>query len=206
MQTGVMITLIVTVFLAAIGYFVTYTINLRLARRKDRLERISRQLSEFYGPLYALQDATGRAWKEMPSHYKLPDVEPNDRQLTVDDLAGWRLWMTTVFAPLNRRMAEVVISHADLLIEDQLPECLQDLCAHVVCYEAILARWQEKNFRSAERQDHLSVNFFLRETLEPYAIRSFEALKQEQNKLINKVQHAKKDLADGLYHLLGGKG
>ena len=44
----------VDVVVAQIGYFVTYRTNLRLAQRNDRLERINRQLSEFYGPLLAL--------------------------------------------------------------------------------------------------------------------------------------------------------
>jgi hypothetical protein len=189
MQIGAAITLSITVLLALTGYLVTYVINLRLARRKDRLERISRQLSEFYGPLYALQDATNRAWQEMPATNRLPDAKLDEQSLSETDFAAWRRWMTYVFMPLNRQMAEIVVSHADLLIEDRLPACLQDLCAHVVCYEAVIARWQEEDFRSSKHQDHLSVNLFPRETLEPYVTKSFETLKREQNRLIHRVLH-----------------
>jgi len=130
----------------------------------------------------------------MPPAQKLPEAKLDDQSSDEFDFAAWRRWVTYVFMPLNRRMAEVVINHADLLIEDRLPACLQDLCAHVVCYEAVIAQWQEKGFHSSERQDHLSVNLFPRETLEPYVTNSFETLKREQNRLIHRVLHTPADV------------
>ena len=47
-----MVSIIVTVALAFIGYFATYFNNLRIAQRKDRLDLVNRQLYDFYGPLY----------------------------------------------------------------------------------------------------------------------------------------------------------
>jgi hypothetical protein len=44
-------TLTATVFVALMGYAATYLNSIRLSQRKDRLERIDRQLREFYGPL-----------------------------------------------------------------------------------------------------------------------------------------------------------
>jgi hypothetical protein len=50
---------LIGVCIAVIGYFVKYRFDLRLAQRNDRLERINRQLSEFYGPLLALTRSSG---------------------------------------------------------------------------------------------------------------------------------------------------
>jgi hypothetical protein len=135
MQISGVIALIVTIFLAAIGYVATYTMNLRLARRKDRLERINRQLSELYGPLNALNMAAMRAWTELQQRHALwgTDVYFTEAEadamppFTATAAETWRLWMTHVFMPLNRRMVEIVVNHADLLIEKNIPQCLQDL-------------------------------------------------------------------------------
>jgi hypothetical protein len=49
----VLITTIVTITLALIGYVATYLNNIRMSRHQARLERINRQLSELYGPMLA---------------------------------------------------------------------------------------------------------------------------------------------------------
>src|SRR5215218_5306350 len=60
----------VDVVVAVIGYFVTYRTNLRLAQRNDRLERINRQLSEFYGPLLALTRSSDQSWQAFRKRYR----------------------------------------------------------------------------------------------------------------------------------------
>jgi hypothetical protein len=68
-NTGV----IVTALLAFLGYVVTYMNHLRLAQRKERLERVNRQLSELYGPLVGMSRATETAWVAFRKQYR-PDV------------------------------------------------------------------------------------------------------------------------------------
>jgi hypothetical protein len=60
----------VDVVVAIIGYFVTYRTNLSLAQRNDRLERINRQLSEFYGPLLALTRSSDQSWQAFRKRYR----------------------------------------------------------------------------------------------------------------------------------------
>lgn len=66
MNLNTALTLIVTVFLALIGYLYT----LFLARRKDRLKRINRQLSDLYGPLYALSRTGAYVWTSFRSQHR----------------------------------------------------------------------------------------------------------------------------------------
>jgi hypothetical protein len=40
---------------------------------------------------------------------------------TDEEKHDWRLWMTTVFMPTNRRLYELVVTQADLLIEEDVP-------------------------------------------------------------------------------------
>ena len=94
-KTG--LTLSVSAFLAVIGYIATYLNNLRLAQRKDRLDRVDRQLRELYGPLLALVTASTTTWQAfVRAHVEtdflrggLPVALEND-----ENAALWRHWLT----------------------------------------------------------------------------------------------------------------
>ena len=167
-----LITVSVTILLAAAGYIATYLNGLRLARRKDRLDRVSKQLSDFYGPLLALSRATERSWSAfVDAHGSMPSAE--------DRKAHFRLWMREVFMPLNIRMVDVVTNKADLLDEPYVPELLLELCAHVASYRAILKRWEEGDFSETAAKIP-----FPGPDLNAYAERTFARLKAEQNDLL----------------------
>lgn len=171
---------------AVLGYFVTYATNLRLAQRNDRLERINRQLSEFYGPLLALTRSSGQSWQAFRKRYRPPGSESFwkcDPPPTKEDAIAWRLWMTTVFMPVHRRMMELVLERADLIEEPEMPPSLLDLCAHVNGYQAILKEW-EKGEISTAREDNISVVNFPGEKLAEYAATAFGRLKAEQAELL----------------------
>jgi hypothetical protein len=180
-DTRTLVTLLVTVLLAFAGYLATYFNGHRLARRKDRLDRVSRQLSDFYGPLLALSRAGARSWDEFMESYR-PDANyfwDEDDPPTEEQAELYRIWMRSVFMPLNVRMFDVVTNKADLLDESEVPECLLQLCAHVASYQAILKRWENEDF-----SEHAAVINFPRLEIEEYAETTFTRLKAEQNRLL----------------------
>ena len=98
---------LIGICIAVIGYFVKYRSDLKLAQRNDRLERINRQLSEFYGPLLALTRSSGQSWHAFRHRYRPPVTESFwkiDPPPTREDTIAWQLWMTTVFMPVHQRM------------------------------------------------------------------------------------------------------
>ena len=64
------VSLVITVILALTGYIATYANNLRLARRKERLDLINKRIDEFYGPLYVASQAGYIAWRALLDKYK----------------------------------------------------------------------------------------------------------------------------------------
>lgn len=174
-------TLFVTVALAFAGYVATYRNGVKLAQRKEHLERVERQLRELYGPLFALVRSSGEAWKGFRTIYR-PGLESYWRSLpkpTEQEAAVWRLWMAEVFMPLNSKMAELVTEHADLIEESEMPACLLTLCAHVYGYRAILCAWKQGDF-----SQHLSVVDFPGEELRAYTGQHYNRLKNEQAVLL----------------------
>src|SRR5215217_8916125 len=122
---------LVGVFVAAIGYVIKYWTDLKIEQRNDRLERVNRQLSEFYGPLLALTRASGESWQAFRKRHRPGEGSfwKGDPPPTEEDVAAWRLWMTTVFVPVHQRMMELVLERADLVEEPDMPACLLALCA-----------------------------------------------------------------------------
>lgn len=183
MDKTFLFTTAVTFFLAFAGYIFTYLNNLRLTQRGERLARVNRQLSEFYGPMLAMTQATQSAWEAFRSEYRPdtvaywdPDNPPTDEEVRI-----YRIWMSNVFIPINLRIYELILSKSDLLIESEMHESLLQFCAHVTAYQAMLKRWESNDF-----DQNASLVPHPRAQLVNYLQKSFHALKEEQAKLLGK--------------------
>ncbi|NUO60009.1 MAG: hypothetical protein HOV78_25370 [Hamadaea sp.] len=177
-----MTSVIVTVGLAFVGYLMTYLNGLRLAQRQARLARINQQLSDLYGPLFALIEANLRIYDAFLAKHGRPDGRsPFDGEApaTEEALAGWRTWATTAFIPNIRAMRDVVVARADLLIEEQMPAVLLQLCAHVSGYEITAGRWAEGDY-----DERTSVVAWPGKELRLYISERFTHLKSEQARLL----------------------
>ena len=91
--------------------------------------------------------------------------------------------MTTVFIPVQQRMMDLVLEHADLIEEPEMPPCLLALCAHVAGYQAVLKTWESGEI-SVKREDNISVVNFPSQELADYAAAAFGRLKAEQATLL----------------------
>jgi len=88
--------------------------------------------------------------------------------------------MTTVLMPLNRRMSQIITTHADLIEEDHMPAELIALCAHVESYGALQARWE------AGRFERYLPHILFPDVVIEYALRHFNRLKSEQARLLGR--------------------
>jgi hypothetical protein len=166
---------------AILGALGKYLYDLKIARRKDKLDRINSQLKYLYGPLYATDLAAQEVWRafwhklgrdpEVADNQEIPFTEKEDKE--------WRVWVTEVFMPLNERMERTIVENADLLESALIPPGLLTMCAHVACYKAIRKKWADQDFtETASPIDYPWKKF--REHVAP----TFKALKQEQAKLL----------------------
>lgn len=179
MQTAALIGLITAIVAAGIGYVATARINRADAIRADRIDRLNAQLRDLYGPLMALVLSTNalfQTWRrrELPLPHGWAASTAGERE-------EWRHWMRTVFMPLNRRIAETIITHADLVEEDFMPPQLLALCAHVASYEALLERWEAGSY------DRFIPHILFPQVVVPYVTRRFNDLKQRQTKLLGRT-------------------
>jgi len=158
--------------------------ELSLARRKDKLERVNQQLRLLYGPLFSLMNVSTITWHAFIDQYcENPNFRVGDRYApqTPEAEKIWRHWMENVFMPLNAQMAQLVTENADLLEEEQMPDCLLKLSAHVHGYTGILAAWNKQDYSR-----HVSLTPFPIRDLHPYATETFRKLKARQAALIGR--------------------
>ncbi len=81
--------------------------------------------------------------------------------------------------PLNSQMAKLITDNADLLEDEEMPDCLLKLGAHVHGYKGILAAWEKKDYSR-----HMSLTPFPIDELKPYVEENYRKLKARQGRLI----------------------
>jgi hypothetical protein len=112
----------------------------RNERRQTRLARVNDQLRDLYGPLHALVSVNERIWRSMRIG-QLPDREKRQAgPLTAEQSEEWQRWLQQALMPANVKMRDLIVEHADLIVEDDMPTDFQVFCAHVASYEVHLAR------------------------------------------------------------------
>ncbi|WP_328463940.1 hypothetical protein [Streptomyces sp. NBC_00448] len=181
---------ITTVVLAFVGYLVTYLNGLRLSQRQERLARVNRQLSEFYGPLLALTEINSRVYKAFSERHPRPDGRSplqhgaGEMPLTEEELAEWRLWIATVFLPNHRAMRDVLVTKADLLLEPHMPRILLEVYAHASWHEIAVARWEQGDLALEQPPQPFPVT-----EMRHYVRDGFDRLKQEQAALLGRRRY-----------------
>lgn len=177
---GTQPTIAFTILSGVVAFIAKMAYDLHQERRKDRLERINQQLKFLYGPLYSINQASASAWTSFRTRYR-PGKSFFGTELppTPEELEAWKLWTTTVFQPYNEAMCSIVEKNIDLLIEDNLPEELVTLVAHVAAFKTVILRWEKNDF-----SDYLPILNYPHPQLGKYLEKSFLALKEMQRGLI----------------------
>ncbi len=180
MDNKFVLTTTVTIGAAILGYLAKYINDIKIANRKDKLDRVNRQLKEFYGPLLGLMSSSSSSWRKFRETYRNDitayfDTEnpPSEKEKEI-----WRNWMKTIFIPINEKAYDIIIKNSDLIIEDNFPICFKDFCAHVETYRPVLNKWNENDYT-----EHTALLNYPIEVLN-YVEKSFKKLKEEQNQLI----------------------
>ena len=180
-MTAASIGLVVTVTMAFTGYLATYAINLRTSKRRERLELVTRQIADFYGPLFILTTTSRRAYDDLVAKLGRTSRDPDLRlPLNRDEFREWRLWMTFVLMPLNLRCEEILFKNAYLLREETVPDCILRFITHVEGFKPVMQKWAEIDYKEEE-----SVADFPVDLLE-YVRSGYQQLKREQLALIGR--------------------
>jgi hypothetical protein len=152
MSATAAVTLVVTVSLAFVGYVATYLYNLRLAKRASRIDLLTHQLRDFYGPLYVATQAGETAFRTLAEALGRegdlpgPGVAPTGTELRDslddDERRIWQTWFQHVLCPLNDIREEIILKNAYLIRESRIPACVEEFVAHASECKAIVQSWE----------------------------------------------------------------
>jgi hypothetical protein len=166
---------ILTVFLAFIGYMTSFFSQRMRDRRRDKLRLCNKRLNEFYGPLYVASEAGNIAYRALLTRMNKTQSYP----ILDQEMPEWKLWMTTIFFPLNDIREKIIIEKAYLVVEERMPQCLLDFVTHVVGYKAVLAKWNDGDFTERRSSIGWPPEFDI------YVRKSYADLKAEQTRLVH---------------------
>lgn len=171
------------VLVALVAFLLNQWAQLRAERRNNRLTRVSSQLRDLYGPLHALVLVNERVWEDL-RRVESEASEPGNAGLAIP-VEEWKKWWESVLLPNNIKMRDLIIRHADLHLEPNLPDVLRDFCSHVAYCEALVADGSAYSNRTANRVyiPHPRANYVV------YVGRAFRQLKAEQARLLNLTGH-----------------
>lgn len=172
------------ILVASLGASLAYFYNQRLSSRQARLQRIDRQLSELYGPMYATLESNESAFNAFLQLHRSGSrqvFDLNSSPLSPELVNIWRLWVTEILQPGNRRVVELIKTKADLMVDPEIPRILLDYCAHVATLEVRIKQW--------ERGEQMSlwsggINY-PGPAVKEYARVCLRDLKAEQGRLLN---------------------
>lgn len=174
--SAAVITASASVLVAVLVFVLNQRAQIRQERRQARLVRVNSQLRELYGPLNALVEVNERVWEALRDS-GLPGKA--DRRPSGAD-SDWRRWRSQALQPVNLQMRDLIVEHADLLIEHELPQALCDFCAHVAAVEIVLAA-EADGVRERALIVHPGAPFAT------YVREAFLRLKKEQQHLLSAV-------------------
>ncbi|WP_199822197.1 hypothetical protein [Streptomyces sp. NRRL S-37] len=172
-MTAAIITASASIVVAVLAFLLSQRAQLLQERRQARLTRINAQLRELYGPLNTLVDMNEQIWEGLRATILPPREE---REVGVG-ASEWARWRDSALMPTNRRMCDLIIEHADLIIESDVPRPLREFCSHVLSLEVVITEEAEGVSRRP-LVAHPGDDFV------GYVRNSFVQLKNQQQKLL----------------------
>ncbi|MBQ0827386.1 hypothetical protein [Streptomyces tagetis] len=161
------------------AYWLNHQGETRRSQRKARIDRVSSQLKDLYGPLLVLTETNEKAWTEYCRSYILPiGVGPAEFPLSELEEARWRTWVEAVFAPTAQKIREIITARGDLIIGGEMPPVVLEFCAHAATYDALLANWDGADPSKSTLIRHPGRSFLT------YVRESYGSLKAEQATLL----------------------
>ncbi|MEU7226290.1 hypothetical protein [Streptomyces chrestomyceticus] len=174
-----MVTACASLMIAVMAYWLNHQGETRRSLRKARIDRVSSQLKDLYGPLLILTETNEKAWSEYRRRYIRPnEVRPAEVFLPELEETRWRTWVEAVFAPTAQKMREVITARGDLIIGGDMPSVVLDFCAHAATYDALLANWDGADASKSTLIRHPGNSFLI------YVRESYGSLKAEQALLL----------------------
>jgi hypothetical protein len=180
LMTAAVITASASILVAVLVFILNQRAQIRQERRQARLARINSQLRELYGPLNTLVEINERIWEALRES-RLPSQSERSPEAGTED---WRRWRDRALNPINHKMRDLIVDHADLLVETDVPQPLRDFCAHVASLEIVLAA-EAENVKERALIGHPGAAYvnYVRET--------FGALKHAQQHLLQSMDQVR---------------
>jgi hypothetical protein len=145
-------------------------------RLKNQLERLNKQISDLYGPLFTLYETGDQNFYIYLKHCGSNITFKNPH---------YNLWSSTVFHPTNLAMEQLIINKADLVLGKKVPPCFLSFCAWSTTRKVYIEAHKMGNLdlkiweQILEEIEHPQID------MQVHLRATFEVLKEEQSRLLS---------------------
>lgn len=172
-----MVTACASLMIAIMAYWLNHKGEIRRTNRRARIDWVSSQLKDLYGPLLVLTETNEKCWIEYRRRFIPPDG-PAEIPLSELEEARWRRWVQEVFAPAAQKIQEIITTRGDLIIGGEMPPVVLDFCAHAATYDVLLTDWDGTGPAKCTLIHHPGIRLL------SYVRESYGSLKAEQELLL----------------------
>lgn len=184
-MTAAMVTACASILIAVMVYWLNHTGETRRSLREARIDWVSSQLKDLYGPLLVLAETNEKAWIEYRRSYILPiGAGVAEVPLSEQEEKKWHTWVEAVFAPIAQKIREIITARGDLIIGGEMPPVILEFCAHAATYDALLLNWDGAGPNKSTLIRHPGSEFL------SYVRESYGSLKMEQTLLLTAAREA----------------
>jgi hypothetical protein len=142
--------LVKAILVAVIPGIIAFGLTFLDSQRNEALAHVNDQISKLYGPLYVTSQADCDTWSGVARSEWSRLKYAFSKSTTIEQTRQWRLWMTTVFQPMNVQMEQAILSNSQLVIGDRMPASFGALIAHTEGYKIVISRWQTSTAKSPD--------------------------------------------------------
>lgn len=160
----------------------------RKEKFEARLKFIEKQLEELYGPLAFLVHEGENSFKSIFKTNRKKWVSlKGDDPIPKDQLELWIFWVENDFFPRNEQIKHLLMEKTHLIEGSKVPDSHLQFMEHYNTWKLDHQRWQE---------DGIEYSFISRvnfpDTFNDEVLETFNCLKEEQNKFLDKIYNKKK--------------
>ena len=139
-----------------IGWIINHFLRLRqdkeLRLRDATLQHLRAQLSELYGPLFALIEESKSAYRHAQRRLRSEDKPIQFENFNGDDPKVWDFFVEEYFIPLNTKVTTLIQSKPHLIDAESFPESFSRFLVHKSELESLHGLWKDRGVASNEFQ------------------------------------------------------
>ncbi|XP_039274118.1 uncharacterized protein LOC120348069 [Styela clava] len=138
--------IITTIGIGIASWFVNAKQDRIHSRKQMKMNLVSSQLKELYGPLYGNRIVAETSYRAAMKEYGglRNYLEQARKERDAEMIKRWRSYVWTVLYPLDEEAVDIICKHAHLIAEKDFPEEFDTFLKHIARMRFVMEQWKNE--------------------------------------------------------------